>query len=130
MIHKHLIGAAGEVYANQAQREGVIVIAGNYGGKSWALFEYVMPAGRTFLRLLPIDQYGEIDWDGGRSVSYNAIPKALLEGMRQHAAEVKKVFLGGFDSFSAPVGKHWQRHQNERQQQRAAAVIANVFAGM
>jgi len=129
LLHNEMTGMPVTVYANQADREGVVLVGYSHNRKSWALAEYVMPAGRTFLRLLPLDEHGNMDPDGGRSVSYNALPKGALLALRANADAVLPLIRGGFDREVAPDSKGWHRRRIESEHTKAANVIASVLYG-
>jgi hypothetical protein len=120
-----MVANLGEVYANQGMRDAWVLSAID----NRALVEYVMPEGRTFLRILPIDGIGYIDWDApGRSVSYNAIPRKFLEDMRDNFSVVLGIIAGGFDG--EVVSQHYKRVRRfavSRAEARALAVRARIL---
>lgn len=85
------VGDEVSIYANQADRSAVVLsIVGND-----ALLEYVMPAGRTFLRLVKLTEAGTMPIDAlaYRTVSYPAVPSRFIDDMRKNGVS----WLGGFD---------------------------------
>lgn len=124
-----------EVYANQAMREAwvlsvVMAKPGHHMSNKWggqALVEYAMPMGRTFLRILDLNEDGEV-FGAGRPISYEQIPVKFLADMRSHFSEVLGLLQGGFDK-SVP-SHHYQRRYRamfEREERKALAVRARVL---
>jgi hypothetical protein len=122
-VHKEMIGMPVEVYANQAVREASVIIAVD----DQALLEYDMPGGRTFLRLVGIDEHGAIDPDAERSVSYNRVPRKMVEAMRAFAPQVRQYLRGGFDRSAMRSEKRWMKSSIERYERAAAAVRAQLL---
>lgn len=108
------IGDTFEVYANQGMREAVVLAvvmkptARAYGQ---ALVEYVMPEGRTFLRILNLDESGEPYGGGeGRPCSYDEIPVKFLNEMRANFSAVLGLLRAGFDN-DVPTDYARRRHR-------------------
>lgn len=123
VVHNAMRGMGIEVYANQADREAFVLSAID----KQALVEYVMPEGRTFLRILRIDGDGYLDLDDGRSVSYAKIPKKFVDDMRAHFSESLRIFKGGFDADEVIGKKHPTRFIRDRLKAQALAVRCRVL---
>lgn len=119
------------VYANQAMRDAVVLsmVMRDAPGVRWhgqALIEYVMPQGRTFLRILDLNIDGEV-FGEGRPCAYDNIPIKFLADMRNNSDAVIPLIRGGFDRDAAPDNKPWRRRRNEAEHLKASNVIARVL---
>lgn len=108
------------IYANQGDRDATVLAISD--GR--ALLEYVMPAGRTFLRVVKLDEQGNIvDGDTSyRAISYAATPARFIRDMVEHGV----VWIGGFDEH-ADLSERALRH-GARELERAKVQRARLEA--